>query len=310
MPIQSRKNQYFGVNAHLQSYFQHYGGWESFHNNHIGDLAKALDRSLPAGYTIDIEQSLQIRESHPDTGEKIIRPKPDAEIYVTHPYTPSAAAASAFATATLTLPVSETLDLDPDLYLVSVKIYRADDRSGLGTPVTLIEVLSRTNKRGGEGYTHYHDKRFAVLKSGLRLVEIDYLHESSSPIKGIPPYPTAPNAHPYSVTVSDPYPSLQTGISAMYGFAVDHPIPAITIPLAREETITLDLNLVYQQTFHSLRAYSQRVDYAVLPERFDTYSPVDQGAIRRRMTVIQQKLSDGVDLETGPFAAPAPISFN
>lgn len=310
MPIQSRKNQYFGVNAHLQSYFQRYGGWESFHNNHIGDLAKALDRSLPAGYTVDIEQSLQIRESHPDTGEKIIRPKPDAEIYVTHPYTPSATAVSAFATATLTMPVSETLDLDPDLYLVSVKIYKADERPGLGTPVTLIEVLSPTNKREGEGYTHYHDKRFAVLKSALRLVEIDYLHESHSPIKGIPPYPTAPNSHPYTVTVSDPYPSLQTGISAMYGFSVDQPIPAITIPLAGDETFTLDLNTVYQQTFHSLRAYSQRVDYLDLPERFDTYSPTDQDTIRRRIAIIQQKLSEGVDLESGPFATSDSVSLN
>lgn len=310
MPIQSRKNQYFGVNAHLQSYFQRYGGWESFHNNHIGDLAKALDRGLPAGYTVDIKQSLQIRESHPDTGEKIIRPKPDTEIYVERPYPPSAIAPSAFATATLTMPVSETLDLDPDLYLVSVKIYKADDRSGLGTPVTLIEVLSRTNKRGGDGYTHYHDKRFAVLQSGLRLVEIDYLHESGSPIKGIPPYPAAPNSHPYTVTVSDPYPSLQTGISAMYGFAVDQPIPAITIPLAGDETMTLDLNTVYQQTFHSLRAYSQRVDYAELPERFASYSQNDQDTIKRRMALIQQKLAEGVDLETGPFAASDPVSLN
>jgi hypothetical protein len=31
MPIHTRKNLYQGVNAHLHSYLQQEGGWESFH---------------------------------------------------------------------------------------------------------------------------------------------------------------------------------------------------------------------------------------------------------------------------------------
>lgn len=40
------------------------------------------------------------------------------------------------------------------------------------------------------------------------------------------------------------------------------------------------------QTFESLPAYSQRVDYERLPEKFDTYSAADQHRIRERMRVV------------------------
>lgn len=40
------------------------------------------------------------------------------------------------------------------------------------------------------------------------------------------------------------------------------------------------------QTFESLPAYSQRVDYERLPEKFDTYSAADQHRIRECMRVV------------------------
>lgn len=40
--VRSIKNQYSGINAHLQSGYQNGGGWNSFHHNHIGYLAQTL----------------------------------------------------------------------------------------------------------------------------------------------------------------------------------------------------------------------------------------------------------------------------
>ena len=60
--VRSIKNQYLGINAHLQSAFQAQGGWDSFHTLHIGQLASAMQSQLRAlGYTAAIEESLQIR---------------------------------------------------------------------------------------------------------------------------------------------------------------------------------------------------------------------------------------------------------
>src|SRR5262245_50751774 len=62
MPVRSVKNQYLGINAHLHSLWQAEGGWNNFHNRHIGDLAGLLrQKLLPMGYTATIEESLQIR---------------------------------------------------------------------------------------------------------------------------------------------------------------------------------------------------------------------------------------------------------
>lgn len=60
MAINLRENQYRGVNAHLHSYLQQMGEWESFHSEHITHLREALQAILPAGYRARTERSLQL----------------------------------------------------------------------------------------------------------------------------------------------------------------------------------------------------------------------------------------------------------
>jgi hypothetical protein len=284
MAVRSKKNEYHGVNAHLHSHFQVHGGWSSFHTNHISDLSRALNRLLPEGYLVDVEQSLQIKEIHPDSGEAISHPEPDITIYTTP--SPKSEMGSQTPFATLTLPLLETVELTEDLYYSAVVIYKVLEDDTLGRPIARLEVLSPTNKFGS-GYVLYREKRNIALKSGVRLIEIDYLHQTESPVKGLPSYPRKqPGAYPYVVTVSDPTPDLEQGTAMIYAFHVDEPIPTITIPLAESDRIDLDLNAVYQETFASLTAYSYRVDYEQLPERFETYSVEDQERIRARMVAV------------------------
>jgi hypothetical protein len=83
--VRSSKNQYRGINAHLHSHWQHEGGWDSFHTNHIVDLMRLMRVQLmPLGYIAEIEQSLQIRRF----GEPAGRPESDVTIYDTDPHRP------------------------------------------------------------------------------------------------------------------------------------------------------------------------------------------------------------------------------
>src|SRR5262249_12894430 len=118
MPIHRRENQYRGVNAHLQSYFQNKGGWSSFHTSYITHLAAEINDYLPTAYLVDIEQSLQIREFHPDTGERIRKPEPDITLYRAQPtLSPSTLSSSpTSAGATLTRPAIETIEFAEDQY--------------------------------------------------------------------------------------------------------------------------------------------------------------------------------------------------
>lgn len=285
MPIYTRENQYAGVNAHLHSYFQSQGGWSSFHANFITALARELNARLPDGFIVDIEQSLQIREIHPDTGERLRRPEPDVTIYRVPEAAPAVGSTSAVTTRVQ--PIPETLDLTEDLYYNAVVIYQVEPDAILGRAVTRIELLSPANKQG-EGYIQYREKRFAALKSEVALVEIDFLHETPPVVRGLPLYPSEAGSHAYTITVSDPTPTFEDGFASTYGFGVDVPIPLISIPLGEGDTLDVDLNPVYNDVYTSLSAYSRRVDYEQLPLRFERYSPADQARIRQRMAVVKE----------------------
>ncbi len=57
--IRAAKNQYFGVNAHANSWMQNRpNGWRGFHHDHITDITRALNAVLPAGYIALSEESL------------------------------------------------------------------------------------------------------------------------------------------------------------------------------------------------------------------------------------------------------------
>lgn len=287
MALHSRKNEYQGVNAHLQSFFQSEGDWASFHNKHISDLAEAISAVLPAGYVVDMTKSLQISEYHPDTGEKIKRPLPDVTIYQYELQGAFSATAPAMP-ATLAVPIEETLE-NEETDLFALSIYQLKRDAVLGQPVVQVEILSPTNKPPGEGYVQYVNKRAIALKSGLVMVEVDYLHESASPLRNVPIYRHHPNSFPYMIAVSDPRPNLKEGRTLIYGFAVDDPIPVISIPLVGTDRVEVDFGKVYHRTFESLPVYSLRVDYEQLPRNFDAYTEADQTRIRQVMERISAK---------------------
>ena len=42
--VNSKRNQYRGINAHLHSFWQAKGGWDSFHSNHMTDLMREMNK--------------------------------------------------------------------------------------------------------------------------------------------------------------------------------------------------------------------------------------------------------------------------
>ncbi|MEM6528247.1 MAG: DUF4058 family protein, partial [Chloroflexota bacterium] len=178
----------------------------------------------------------------------------------------------------------------------AVVIYRQEDSADFGEPVTRIELLSPSNKQG-TSEVQYREKRIATLKSGMKLVEIDLLHQTPSPIIGIPIYPQQDGSYPYNITISDPQPSLAEGLAETYAFHVEDPIPVVAIPLADGHSVAVDSGAVYDTTFSSISAYSYRVDYEQLPDQIESYSVFDRARIQARMKVI----AEADDLKSGPF---------
>lgn len=286
MAIYADKNLYKGVNPHLHSRFQRGTddliNFRPFHSDHITNLSQTLNRLLPHPYRAISEQTLQVT-AHP--GSKPTQPIPDVTIFNRAPTRRDLGGLAALApSVTWDAAVEETLFDDEPHELSAVLIYQKVDMQR-GIPVARIELLSPSNKLGGSYYYAYLKRRRECLQSGLPLVEIDYLHESGSPVVGLPAYPNDPNSYAYHVIVSDPrYPPTVKSVWA-YGFTVDAPIPTVIIPLAGDDTVTLALDEVYQYTFEAGK-WGDEVDYLIPPERLATYSPADQAHITARMTAI------------------------
>ena len=300
MSIKSLRNQYRGVNAHLHSQFQTRGGplsqWPSFHSGIITHTVETLNAVLPLRYRAVGEQSLQVIKSE-ETTHGIRRP--DVTIYQSGAGPKLAAVATAESAWIAT--IEETLTPVDELFAVIV--YDQDgprQHEHLGTPVTRIELLSASNKSGGGGFDAYLMARREALLGGLPLVEIVLLHESGSPVLTMPAYPHDANSYPYHITISDPRRPVDGQQVRDFGIRVDQAFPVVQIPLADNDEVAFDLNTVYEQTFAGGR-WGQQIDYALPPERMDSYTSIDQQQIIARLSAIADAVKQELDLEKGPF---------
>lgn len=304
MPVRSVINQYRGINAHLHSLYQAEGGWSGFHTIHIGDLGKTLTAQLRSmGYTVAVEESLQIRRIGGDSG----KPEADLLIYDSHPerwfrFSDTAASDNP-------IPIGELLAEDD----LSEKPYRSlviyDVKAGSrdrGEPVAWIELLSPANKGWGTDAQIYRSKRMNIMLSGLVFIEIDYLHETPATFSTIPDYsqtkqrPQHPKAHPYRIIILDPRPQLEDGRAWVGSFDVDSLIPTMEIPLNDGDSLKFDFGTAYRKTFEE-GFLGDQVDYSELPVNFNRYNSADQTRIAARMLSVLTAQREGVDLEKGNF---------
>lgn len=309
-PVRSIRNQYLGINAHLHSFWQGMGGWGRFHTNHLSDLLRALrPRLLPLGYDADIEPSLQIRRL--DDEGAIAHPESDRTLYDLDPARARLPRGSAAAgVAERVLPLADALFGEPlsEKGYGAIGIYEyVPGRLDRGAPTAWIELLSPSNKPGGRDAQDYFDKRLVVLETGLAFVELDYLHESPSTLRGLPSYrarrgePADGRAAAYRIAAIDPRPDLRRGHLRLAEFGADVPLPMVPIPLSGDDALPFDFGPPYRRTIEETLYAQQLVDYRALPLNFDRYSAADQRRIALRMVATVEAADAGHDLEAGPF---------
>jgi hypothetical protein len=128
-----------------------------------------------------------------------------------------------------------------------------------GNVVTVLEVLSPSNKRPGPGRELYLAKQREVMASTTSLVEIDLLRSGEPTVAA--PAPSAA-ASPYRVVVS---PAADRRRRELYGIMLRQRLPRISVPLlAGAGNVVLDLQAVLTEAY-AKGAYARRIDYAKLP---------------------------------------------
>jgi hypothetical protein len=226
----------------MNPYLERASAWESFHLHFIPAVLEHLAAQLRPEYVVRIETRIYI---HEPSAERRFAGITDAGI--TRP--PGAAAPGGVAVAPARVTILDAVEVQRVRYLT------IRDRDG-NDLVTVIELLSPTNKYAGPDREQYLGKRREILRSRAHFVEIDLL-------RGGPRMP--PDEMPtcdYCAVVSRVEERPEAGV---WPWRLRDPMPVVPIPLrAPDPDASLDLKAVIDHLYDRGR-YANYI-YAGPPE--------------------------------------------
>lgn len=233
--------------------------WSEFHSRLIVAIADALAPSLLPRYYVGVET----RTYQDEADETLLIGIPDAIVLSAGGQSQPQTQASSTAVATKTRPQSVILPTSIEIK----QRYLAIREAGSDAVITVLEVLSPTNKRKGSGRIDYEKKRQQILASASHLVEIDLLRgDEPMAMHGV----STPMDYRILVSRSPDRPRAD-----LYGFTLREPIPEFPLPLKEvEEAVIVDLQTVIQGIYDR-SGYSIRIDYQK-PVPLPTLSALDQ----------------------------------
>lgn len=124
---------------------------------------------------------------------------------------------------------------------------------GTDDVITVIELLSPTNKRAKDGRAEYEKKRRQILGSQTHLVEIDLLRGAKPmAMQGV----QTPSTYRILISRSHDRPRAD-----LYPVMLAQPLPNLPIPLkAGDAELIVSLQPVFTQVYDRAR-YTNRIDY-------------------------------------------------
>jgi hypothetical protein len=222
--------------------------WSDFHATYMTVLRELLTPQVRPRYVVRVERRLYLERPFEEPDQVI----PDVAILERRGF-PGSSAGTALLheTAPAIAPVEcllpETVE-HHEYYLV------LRDRQTLRI-VTLIELLSPTNKRpGSEGREQYLDKREEILQSRTNLVELDLLRGGQR----LPMQTELPPGDYYALVRR----GWRRHRAAVYAWTLRQKMPPIPIPLQKDEQEpTLDLQDALDLSYDRA-AYQDSLDYS------------------------------------------------
>lgn len=243
-----------GMNPYIEQRFD----WPDFHVNFITRMQEALVRQVGDQYFVKAEERLILHERSAE--ERTGFGRADTGVIKS----PGRRRVKSAAT-TLAVPLRlrlPAIDVEKHRFL---EIRTIDDLR----LVTVVEVLSPSNKTRGPDHDVYVAKRRQILRSQAHLVEIDLRRGGQRP-----PSPELP-ACDYYVLVSrwEERPDVD-----VWPIGLRQPLPTVPVPLLKPDPdVTLDLKAVLDQTYDAL-ALGNRI-YLHTPE--PPLAPADAAWARR-----------------------------
>ncbi|MEG5140867.1 MULTISPECIES: DUF4058 family protein [unclassified Microcoleus] len=216
----------------IDPYLEHPELWPGIHHLLINQIARFLSPQLRPKYLVDVK--VRIYETPDD--DTLLIAIPDAT-------------ASNVGFATLpTQPIKVTVPVPFPRREGYLEIRERETKE----LITVIEILSPTNKRAGKGRKIYEEKREEILGSRTNLVEIDLLQRGQK-------MPIIENIDSqYRILVC---PENHRPFADLYAFNVQNPMPAFPLPLRSGDTEpTINLQELFTQIY-DIASYDLKIDY-------------------------------------------------
>lgn len=228
----------------MDPYLEHPSLWPNVHQRLITYASDALQAQLAPRYYVSI-------------GERVYLETPDRSIY------PDLWVVERGGATKTTTP--SALEADRPVVVVVEPVERREVFIEIQDPgaghrvVTVVEVLSSSNKQPGEGRDLYLRKQAEILASDVHLVEIDLLR-GGAPTVALPPAPSSSAGYRVVVTRSTDRTRRE-----LYQVSVRDRLPRVAIPLQpADPDAVLDVQAVLDEAY-TKGAYGLRVDYATQP---------------------------------------------
>ncbi|MGK7875705.1 MAG: DUF4058 family protein [Xenococcaceae cyanobacterium] len=230
----------------MDPYLEHPELWSEVHHRLISAIAIAIESNLSRKYRVAIEKRTYLSDGE----DSVLVGIPDVSVFSQKSIpTPSATATlpAQSEAVTVVLPMPEEVR---EGYLEIREVQT-------GKVVTVIEILSPTNKRAGKGREAYETKRQDVLSSRTHLVEIDLLR-GGKPMRILSEIPKTD----YRILIAR---GNRRPCGQLYGFSVRQEIPKFVLPLQSGDTEPLvDLQRLLAEVYEQAR-FDMTVDYSIEP---------------------------------------------
>ncbi len=232
--------------------------WPDFHDALAGEIRAALNGALPD----DLYAQLGVREEVGIVDEgRIRRIVPDVAVRGPELERGAGAVAVAEPRADVAPFVEVQIGSDPR----EVNFVEIRDARGEHAVITVIEILSPTNKRPGKDRDLYLRKREEVIDSRTSLVEIDLLRDGDRTFSGsmllarLADFDADPE---YLALVNRAWQRVPDMSLQLFPAYLRQPLPVIAVPLREgEPETTLDLQYVFHQTYDRGPYRRGAVDY-------------------------------------------------
>ena len=226
--------------------------WPDCHNMLSAEIRNELNRAMPSPYYARLDARYEVGIVDDDDDAPRVRIIPDVAV-VRRPRDSSGQTATAVLERSPRA-VSASIEVDFLNEPITHTYIEIRDSKNHHQLVTLIEILSPSNKRGGPDRLAYAKKQAEVLQSAASLVEIDLLRSGTRilPDVGLARFIDALRPIPdYLVMVAPAWKREGLGLGYhLYPIGLREILPCVGIPLkVGEAVVPLDLQDIFNRVY-------------------------------------------------------------